>query len=191
MSVVEPAPYLWTREEYYRMAELGLFEGKRVELIEGQVIQMTPMLSPHFTAVGLVAEALARAFGGGYVARQRGPLSLGDRSDPEPDVAVVRGSLRDYATSHPTTAELVVEVSDSSLRFDRTKKASLYARAAIPEYWIVNLVRRRLEVHRDPRAGGEGTSRGGYATVPALRESESIAPLGAPHSPVAVADLFP
>lgn len=190
-DVREPTPYLWSRDEYYRLAELGFFEGKRVELIEGEVFEMPPMLSPHVTAVRLSANTLERAFGPAYHARSQVPLSLGDRSDPEPDVAVVPGDVRDYASQHPTTAALIVEVSDSTLNYDRATKGSLYARAGIVEYWILNLKARQLEVYRDPVADAEAIHGHRYSTVKIFRAKDSVSPLGAPAAKIKVADMLP
>src|SRR5262249_6939280 len=117
------------------------------------------------------------------------PLHLGRKSAPEPDLAVVPGTPRDYA-EHPITALLLVEVSDTSLAFDRRRKGTLYAKAGILDYWIINLVDRRLEVYRSPakRANGRGFA---YADKLFLSANESIAPLAAPHAPIAVAELLP
>src|SRR5690348_15524163 len=145
-----PARRCWTREEYERAASLGLFgPEERLELIEGEIVtKMTPQNSRHMSGIRLAEEALRLAFPSGYDVRVQGPLALGGRNEPEPDIAVVVGSMRDYFGAHPTTAVLVVEVSDTSLAYDRTTKTGIYARAGIAEYWIINLVDRVLEVHR-------------------------------------------
>src|SRR5215470_15782347 len=141
----------WTRVEYERLVEHGIFTAEdRIELIDGLLIVAEPQSSDHYTAIGLVARALARAFGEGWTIRSQGPLALDATSEPEPDVAVVRGDLRDYARAHPADPVLVVEVSVSSLTLDRRYKSSLYARAGRPEYWIVNLIDGVLEVRREP-----------------------------------------
>src|SRR5215468_2290997 len=152
--IPESRPYLWTREKYYKMGEIGLFEDKRVELIEGEVIEMSPIYSPHATSVTLAGDVLRAIFGKGWVVREEKPLSLGDDSDPEPDIALVEGKARDFKDAHPTTAALVIEVADSSLSYDRSRKASLYAKAGIPDYWILNLQDRQIEVHRRPISDG-------------------------------------
>jgi Uma2 family endonuclease len=140
----------FSKAEYYRMAEMGFFNGQRVELIDGEVILMSPQEAGHATAVGLVADALQAVFSEGFTIRVQQPLDLGEVHEPEPDVAVVPGQRRDYATSHPKTAVLIVEVALTSVDYDRNVKSSLYAKAGIPEYWLLNLRERRLEVFREP-----------------------------------------
>lgn len=182
----------WTREEYLKMAEAGVFApGERVELIEGEIIAMTPQKGPHMTGITLVSEELRRAFGKGFVVRVQGPLNLGSLSEPEPDLAVVRGSPRDYRDAHPTTAILVVEVSDTTLELDRLQKASLYARAGIPEYWILNLPERVLEVYRNPATLPDRALGYGYRSSQRLDATASVAPLASPTTGIAVVDLLP
>ena len=141
----------WTRFEYERLIDAGMFRpGERLELLDGKLVVREPQGSLHATAVGLIEDALRACFGSGWVVRVQMPIALDDESEPEPDVAVVAGARRDYELSHPARPALVVEVSESSLGQDRGDKAGLYARAGVPEYWIVNLVSRCLEVRRDP-----------------------------------------
>ncbi|MCI0636706.1 MAG: Uma2 family endonuclease, partial [Actinobacteria bacterium] len=148
---VSPPARRWTRDEYYRMAETGILRpDDRVELIDGEILTKSPQRSVDATAVLLSQEALHAAFGAGFDVRPQLPLALGEASEPEPDLAVVPGVPRDYRESHPTTALLVVEVAETSLAFDRGGKQALYARAGIPEYWIVDLVEGTLEVFRSP-----------------------------------------
>ncbi len=133
----------WTRFEYERLIDAGMFRpGERLELLDGQLVVREPQGSLHATAVGLIEDALRACFGSGWVVRVQMPIALDDESEPEPDVAVVAGARRDYELSHPARPALVVEVSESSLGQDRGDKAGLYARAGVPEYWIVNLVSR-------------------------------------------------
>jgi Uma2 family endonuclease len=121
----------------------------------------------------------------------QGPLGLGSRSEPEPDVSVIRGSPRDYAHAPPTHAALVVEVAELALRAARGRKAALYARAGIADYWILNLVDRVLEVHREPARPGPARSRWGYASVETLGADASVVPLAMPGATIRVADLLP
>ena len=189
--MTEPHVHLWTRGEYYRMAEAGLFDGKHVELIEGQVIEMSPMGSPHRTAVILVGDILRNAFGSGYFVQTQSPLDLGAISEPEPDVAVIRGDARDYANAHPVTAALIVEVAETSLDYDRASKASLYAKAGITDYWIVNLNDRQLEIHRNPVEDLHQPHGFGYEEVTILDAADFVSPLGSEQTSIAVADLLP
>jgi Uma2 family endonuclease len=187
MSVAEPALRRWTPKEYFRAAETGVFDPEeRLELIEGEIFRMSPQDSPHATACDLAEDALREIFRRGYRVRTQKPLSLGDDSVPEPDLAVVRGSVRDYARAHPATAVLIVEVADSSLWYVRKRKAPLYARAGIPDYWILNLPERVLEVHRDPDPVSAQ-----YRQITRYGEDESVAPLAAPAAAILVRDLLP
>lgn len=181
-------PRRWTRKEYYRAAECGVFKpGERLELLDGEILQkMGPQRPPHATGVALTANALDKAFGPDYYVRQQLPLVLNDESEPEPDLVTVPGTPLDYAAHHPRAADarLVVEVSDTTLRFDRKNKLQAYARSGIPEYWIENLPARQLEVYRDP----SGLR---YQSVTFYNEQETVTPLAAPHGSVRVADLLP
>ncbi len=182
----------WKRLEYERLVDCGVFEpGDRVELIDGLLLVSEPQSSPHYTAIQLADQALARAFGEGWTVRTQAPVALDDASEPEPDVAVVRGGIRDFATAHPVAPVLVVEVSVSSLAFDREHKASLYARAGRPEYWIVNLIDRVLEVRRDPALDTSAPYGWDYASVEVLGPTERVSALGAPAVQIPVGDLLP
>jgi Uma2 family endonuclease len=174
------------------MADAGVFApGERVELIEGEIIAMTPQKSPHAASVRLVQEALRGLFGPGFDVRPQLPLSLGPDSEPEPDAAVVRGNPRDYIQEHPTTAVLGVEVADTTLDFDRGRKAGLYARAGIPEYWIVNLSDRVLEVYREPGPLADRPAEHGYRSIRRFGLPDSVTPLASPAAHVRIADLLP
>jgi Uma2 family endonuclease len=119
------------RVEYDRLVGLGMFAGERLELLDGLLVVREPQDSPHATAVLLVRRALERAFGDGWTVRSQMPFALDDDSEPEPDVVVVKGQIRDYRAAHPSRCALLVEVADSSLLFDRSKKAVLYARTEL------------------------------------------------------------
>lgn len=192
MAASVPQPRLWTREEYYKMVEAGVLRpDERVELIGGRIVAMSPQNSPHFTAVCLAEDVLRTAFGPGYVVRVQGPLDVSPSSQPEPDIAVVQGHVRDYARAHPTTALLVVEISESTLAFDRGEKASLYASAGVPEYWVVNLVDRRLEVYRDPVPVTGQPYGYGYRSCTYYFAADTVTPAAMPQSTIAVAELLP
>jgi Uma2 family endonuclease len=192
VSGLESAIRRWTRVEYERLIDTGaLAPGERLELIDGLLLVAEPQTPYHFTAVRLVALALARAFGEGWDVRAEGPIALDDDSEPEPDVAVVRGGPRDYVDTHPTDPVLVVEISLCSLAFDRERKSSLYARARRPEYWIVNLVEHVLELCREPVPTAAAPYGWSYRSVAILHRDATVSPLAAPAIPVHVADLLP
>ena len=191
-AVYGPRRRRGTRQENERATEIGLFgPEERLELIEGEVIRKVPQNTPHATALLLATDLLRQAFGVGLHVRAQLPLAIGPRSEPEPDLAVVSGSPRDYEDAHPISARLVVEISDTTLRFDRTTKAGLYARAGVVEYWIVNLNERILEVHREPVSMPGRTLRHGYRVVTTLSELETVVPLEAPSISIRVSDLLP
>lgn len=184
-------PRRWTTAEYYRMSDLGLFDDERVELLDGEIWTLPAQKTPHFAAIRRAVDALEAAFGEGFDLRQQVAMTLEDGTEPEPDVLVVPGRWQDYEDHHPTPPEvrLLVEVSDATLRKDRTKKRDDYARAGVADYWITNLVNRQLEVYHNPALMPDGSP--GYKTLLTLFDGDSLAPLSAPNSPVAVADLFP
>jgi Uma2 family endonuclease len=181
----------WRRVEYDRLVELGVFVGERLELLDGLLVVREPQDSPHAATVMLVGQVLAAAFGAGWHPRLQAPIALGEHSEPEPDVAIVIGTPRDYVAAHPSTAALVVEVADSSLRLDRRFKAVIYARAGLPDYWIVNLVDRTVEVYREPRLSPGAADDWTYRSVEVLRPPATVTPLAAPRAAMPVADLLP
>lgn len=182
-----------TVDEFDLAGRLGIYgPEEKLELIGGEVFRkMSPQESAHSTGIRLVEDALRMAFGKGFDVRVQMPLVLGMFNKPEPDVAVVVGSCRDYSHSQPTTASLVVEIADTSVAFDRTTKTAIYAGAGIEEYWILNLRERTLEVCRQPVHAETGQSVGQYAVVVAYSESESVTPLASPDSLIKIADLLP
>ncbi len=181
----------WRRVEYERLVDLGMFAGERLELLDGLLVVREPQGSLHAAVVAHIAQVLGAAFGPGWHARLHSPLALDADSEPEPDVAIVAGRPRDYVTDHPSTAALVVEVADSSLRLDRRFKGGLYARAGLRDYWIVNLVERALEVHREPHPAPDAAYGWGYRSVEVLLPPSIVAPLAEPRAAIPVADLLP
>jgi Uma2 family endonuclease len=182
----------WTREEYDRLGRLGvLSEDEPIELLAGQLVVAEPKGTPHSTAVALVAQALARAFGDGWLVRIQDPIALDEESEPEPDVAVVPGTARDYLRAHPARAALLVEVAETSLVFDRRYKGSLYARAGVSDYWIVNLADDVIEVRRRPVADAEAEFGVAYAELTLARRGDAVVPLARPDVRVAADDLLP
>jgi Uma2 family endonuclease len=181
----------WKRIEYDRLVDLGVFEGEPLELIGGQLIVAEPKGAYHSSAVGAAEYALRAALPSGWIVRTQLPVSLDDESEPEPDVAVVPGRPGDYRHAHPERPALAVEVADSSLRFDRQRKGSLYARAGIEDYWIVNLVDRILEIYRDPIRDPSAVYGWSYRLVVTLAPPAVAEPLAFASSRIAVADLLP
>ena len=181
----------WNRVEYERLVDLGVFKpGERLELLDGVLVVREPQNAPHATALGATQEALRAAFGPSFHVRPQLPIALDDESEPEPDIAVVRGSYRDYRSAHPASAVLIVEVADSTLMTDR-RKGGLYARAKVPEYWIVNLIDETLEVYRRPRPSRSSRFGWSYTDALVLRRSDVLSPLAGPAARVTVADLLP
>lgn len=182
----------WTRVEYERLVDLGAFRpGERLELVGGALLVREPQGGLHATAVGLVEDALREAFGAGWTVRGQMPIALDDDSEPEPDIAVVPGRRRDYKRGHPAHPVLLVEVADSSLELDRREKASLYARARIADYWILNLVEQALEVSRDPVPDPAAVYGWRYNFTVTLRPGDVVTPLALPRSAIPVSELLP
>jgi Uma2 family endonuclease len=182
----------WTRVEYERLIDLGAFRpGERLELVGGALLVREPQGGPHATAVGLVEDPLRQVFGAGWTVRTHSPIALDEDSEPEPDIAVVPGSRRDHSRSHPSHPVLIVEVAESSLAFDRGEKGSLYARAGIADYWILNLPDRMLEVYRDPETNPDSPYRWHYGSALTLSAGDRVRPLSVPNAEILVADLLP
>jgi Uma2 family endonuclease len=179
----------WTREECAVLEASGLFEQERLELVEGELISKMGKNRPHANSALLLAEWLVQIFGFRFVNKEE-PIDVAPEdnptNEPEPDLIVLKRESTLFPSSKPRPEDLrlVVEVADTSLNFDLTTKAALYARAGIIEYWVLDVARRRLLVHRDPKGGG-------YAAIIAYGEDESVAPLAAPEAEFRVADAFP
>ena len=144
-------------EQYHEMIRVGILQdGDPVELLEGWLVTKMNKNPPHVIALALVAKAIDRLLPSGWHVKTQDPVTT-ESSEPEPDVSIVRGDVRDYFDRHPGPADsaIVVEVADSSLSRDRGIKRRIYARAAVPVYWIVNLVDRQIEVYSDPSGPAE------------------------------------
>jgi Uma2 family endonuclease len=182
----------WTRAEYERLIELGVFQaGEPIELIGGELMVAEPQSSEHYTAIRKCTKVLEAVFGPGWEVRTQGPIGLDDESEPEPDLAVVPGSPEDYRRAHPSRAVLTLEVAQSSLSIDRERKGSLYARAGLADYWVLNLIDRVLEVYREPAVDAAAPFGWRYARREVIAASGRVMPLSAPGAMVAVADLLP
>ena len=188
-TLVAPAPepdgpHRWTVEEFDRLPDDLFPEGERVELIEGLIYTEMGQNLPHIASLRRMTRALRVVFGEGFDVSGQLPIELGTDSKVEPDILVLRGSVEDYDARFPDPATdmvLLVEVSDSSLVRDAGAKAALYARHGVPEYWIVNVSGRTVEVRREPRSDG-------YAETRVYAEGESVPVRG---GTVGVADVLP
>jgi Uma2 family endonuclease len=185
-----PRMKLWNREEYYRLAELGLIPEKHVELIGGVIYEVSPHSFEHFWSIEVVARLLEKIFGEAYWIRRQGPCVHGEWSEPEPDITVAKGNMEEFS-AHPTTAVLAVEVSKSSLSFDKGRKASLYAAMDVPDYWVLDLVNHQLWVHRQPIADGTSPFGHRYSQVEAVSADGSVSPLEKPEASITIAQMLP
>jgi len=181
----------WTRSEYDRLVNLGVFDREPIELLAGQLVVAEPHGAYHASSISAADYAVRAALPPGWLVRVQLPIGLDDESEPEPDLAVVPGRPGDYRAAHPERPALVVEVAESSLDFDRQHKGSLYARARIEDYWIVNLVDRVVEVYREPGADPSAIHGWRYRSVTTLAPSAVVVPLALPSARIAVADLLP
>ena len=193
VSTVETALTIrrWRRAEYERLVSLGMFDGEPLELIGGHLIVAEPQGSYHAGAITKVDYALRAALPPGWVVRLQAPVSLDDESEPEPDVAVVPGRPGDYLDAHPARPALTVEVAEASLAFDRIRKGSLYARAQIQDYWIVNLEDGVLEVYREPEEDAAAPFGWRFRLTHHLRPPATVTLVALPAVRLAVADLLP
>lgn len=182
----------FSRIEYEKMIELGVFQpGEAIELLGGHLIVAEPQGAAHYTAIVKAARSLQAAFGPAWYVRSQGPIGLDDESEPEPDVAVVPGSVEDYGRAHPSRVALIIEVAETSLAVDRQYKGSLYARAGVPEYWILNLIDRVLEVYREPQSDSAAAFGWRYTRDDTLDPAVRVTPLAAPASSILVSQLLP
>lgn len=143
----------FTIDEYHKLLDLGFFsENDRVELIRGEIIETTPKTTPHSVCNSLLWKQLYELIGKQAEIRVQEPIILPSNSEPEPDVVIARKKTDNYLSAHPTVRDLilVIEISDSTLKYDREAKLPLYAEAGINNYWIVNLVDRCLEIYSNP-----------------------------------------
>lgn len=185
MSAV-PVFRRFTVADYYRMAAAGILGAHdRVELVDGRVVQMTPIGPDHAGCVKAVADVLRRTLGDTALLGVQDPITLDAASEPQPDVTVLRRLPGGYRVRHPGPADilLVVEVADTSLAYDRDVKAPLYARAGIPEVWLVVLAESRIVVYREP--GPEG-----YADMRTVTREGSLSPVAFPGATIPAADVL-
>jgi Uma2 family endonuclease len=182
----KPKLHRFTVDEYDRMGQVGILtEDDRVELIDGEIVEMPPVGDRHAHCVRLAMLRFApSAVAGRITVAVQDPLRLSDHSEPVPDLLILRPRADAYPT-HPTPSDvlLLIEVADSSLAYDQRVKLPLYAREGVPEVWLVELTRRLIAVHREPSSTG-------YAVTLAVRPGEHIAPVALPDLSLAVADLL-
>ena len=192
MQTIE-APQLkhWTAAEYHRMSELGILKAnERTELIAGQILSMAAKGTPHVTTLRLLAVALDTLLGvpfndQSFFVSTQDPIQLDDFSEPEPDLTIVRGKILDFIDRHPGPSDivLVIEVADSTLKYDCEVKDKLYAKAGIEDYWVVDVKKRQLNIFRNPTPGG-------YTSHLILSQADSIAPLAFPDRNLSLTDIF-
>ncbi|MBH8564693.1 Uma2 family endonuclease [Nostoc sp. CENA67] len=176
---------LWTVEEYHRMIEAGILTSKdKVELLDGRIIQMSPLSPPNAATTQRASDYLKVQLMGKAHVRMQLPITL-STSEPEPDIAVVRIDANGYADHHPTPSEilLLVEVAYSSLNIDREEKAPIYARANIGGYWILDIIERQVYIFRQP-------SNLGYQEETILQQDAVIAPIAFPEIEIPFSELF-
>jgi Uma2 family endonuclease len=176
----------FTVDEYYRMAEAGiLHEDDRVELIEGEIVEMAPIGSRHDACVMRLNQLFHKYGGQRVLVKVQGPIHLGEYSELQPDITLLHPRPDFYRTAHPGPQDilLLVEVAETSLSYDREVKASLYARAGIREYWIVDLADETVEVYQEP-------SPAGYRLIRRLRHGDRIAPEAFPDVEIAIDDVL-
>jgi Uma2 family endonuclease len=184
-----PQPHRWTTAEFHHIGELGWFEGRRAYLLDGVILEQGPMDPPHANALELLTEVIRAAFGAGWRFRIQTPLNVDNYNDPMPDLAVVAGRPGNHP--HPTTAALVVEVSDTTLDTDITEKAERYASSGVADYWVLDLNGQRLLVFRDPIPLPAGLGATAYRTQLTLAPTDRISPLAVPQASILVGDLLP
>jgi len=186
MSSVTAAPtYQFSVEEYYKLGEAGIFhEDDRVELLNGDIVIMSPIGIRHMNAVRRLNNHLGRKFGQRCLVDAQNPLMLDGRSMPQPDLLLLRSDLDESRAPLPSDVLLLIEVAETSLLYDLRDKLAAYARTGVAEYWILDLTRNELHVFREPEALG-------YRSEQVVRTGGSIAPLAFPDEPVALGEILP
>lgn len=197
MTAIAPLPTLdpnslkrWTVQDYHHMSELGILNSnERTELINGQIVLMAAKGTPHVTSLHLLANALRDRLGSAApipLIRTQDPIQLDDFSEPEPDLAIVKGTILDYADRHPRPdrVDLIVEVADSTLKQDCEIKDKLYAQAGIADYWVLDLKNRQLHIFRNPTPTG-------YTSHLILTEPNQASPLAFPSIAIDLTSILP
>jgi Uma2 family endonuclease len=178
---------LWTVEEYHRMNEAGIFApDERVELLEGKILCKSAKSTAHRSATGRINYVLKKRLENRAWVSSQELVKLNERSEPEPDISVVKIHPLDYADHHPTPSEvyLIIEVADSSLKLDCETKAQAYSLAGIKDYWVLDVVKRELHIFRNPTENG-------YESQVIIMESETVSPLEFPDLQIRLSDMLP
>jgi len=176
----------WTVNEYHRMLEAGILTaGDRVELLDGHIIEMVPQEPPHASTTSIVGNDFVVLFAGKAWVRQQLPITIAPDSEPEPDIAVVKHDPQRYRHRHPIPGDvyLLVEVADSTLNYDRDRKATVYAQANISEYWVIDVKQQQLLIFRKPQGDT-------YQVKQVLRAGDAIAPVAFPDVVVELSNLL-
>jgi Uma2 family endonuclease len=185
---LEPASLKrWTVRDYHQMSETGLLDPhERTELIAGQITLMVAKGTSHVTSLYLLVNTLRDKLGNSVLIRTQDPIQLDDLSEPEPDLAIVRGTVLDYATQHPHPSDiyLIIEVADRTLKYDCETKDKLYALAGISDYWVLDVKNRQLHIFRDPTPTG-------YTSHLILAEPNRAVPLAFPDCEMILASILP
>jgi Uma2 family endonuclease len=177
----------WTVQEYHHISELGILDSsERTELIAGKIVLMTAKGTPHVLALRLLASSLEKSLDGSVLVSTQEPIQLDDFSEPEPDLAIIKGTMFDYADRHPSSENvyLVVEIADSTLKKDCEVKDKLYARSNISDYWVIDVKNRQVHIFRTPTPTG-------YASHLILQESQTISPLAFPSIVIPISSILP
>lgn len=183
---IERKRYRFTADEYHRMGEAGIFhEDDRVELIDGEIVEMNPIGDPHAGGVNRLTRLFIGRLGDMAVVGVQNPVRLGEYDEPQPDLAILRYRADFYASRGPRPEDvlLLIEVADSTAGYDRRVKGPLYARHTIPEYWLVDLNRGHVVVFREPAPDG-------YRATRVHRPGESLSLVSLPDVAIAVADML-
>jgi Uma2 family endonuclease len=183
---VERARRLFTREEYHCMGDVGILKPtERVELIRGEIVEMSPIGRRHVAFVNNLTQLLVLRLGGRAIVSVQNPVALADDTEPEPDLTVLRRRAVPYKESEPATDDvlLLIEVADSSLAYDRGTKLRLYAESGIPEYWLVDTAAEAIEVHRGPGPTG-------YAEMHRVSGSATVSPQAFPDITLPLGEIF-
>ncbi|MGB7273099.1 MAG: Uma2 family endonuclease [Geitlerinemataceae cyanobacterium] len=177
----------WVVRDYHQMSEIGILEpNERTELIAGQITLMAAKGTSHVTSLYLLTNTLREKLGNSALIRTQDPIQLDDFSEPEPDLAIVRGMVLDYATQHPRPSDvyLIVEVADRTLKYDCETKDKLYALAGISDYWVLDVKNRQLHIFHDPTPTG-------YTRHLILAEPNQVTPLAFPDCTIDLTSILP